>query len=234
MSLLSPHRSLIVAVSTVAIVVMATHNISKVRVTDDAAQNLQMAVNAAHHGVVSLSETTPFEPSMYREPLPIGVSAIAVAIVDQLLGQADPGEYFSGARVQFVKYQNIVWLLLLWTASLAAIGAFTGSFYLAVIGALLTVKPVLSATNIAGVDNLYTELPATALLTLACMALMMAIREGRSWIFVTSGVVFGLVALTKGAIHYVFACVVLALIASGLRSGAQRRRRVLQAVISCA
>jgi 4-amino-4-deoxy-L-arabinose transferase-like glycosyltransferase len=231
MSPLSPHRWLIVAVSTVAIVVMATHNISKVRVTKDAAQDLQMAVNVAQHGVMSLSETTPLEPSMYREPLPIGVSAIAVALVDQLLGRADPGEYFSGARVQFVKYQNIVWLLLLWTASLAAIGAFTGSFYLAVIGALLTVKPFLSATNIAGIDNLYTELPATALLTLACMVLMMAIREGRSWIFVTSGVVFGLVALTKGAILYVFACVVLALIASSLRSGAERHRRVLQAVM---
>jgi hypothetical protein len=63
------------------------------------------------------------------------------------------------------------------------------------------------------------------------MALMMAIREGRSWILVTSGVVFGPVALTKGAIPYVFVCFVLALIASALRSGAVRRGGVLQAVM---
>jgi hypothetical protein len=218
-------RRLLVAVATAAIGLVAARDIGGSAVTKDAAQNLQMAINLAHHHVMSLSDNPPYEPSMYREPLPIGFDALAVGVLDRFEGQAAASEYFAGERVQWVKYQNVVWLLLLWGALFATIAWFTESFYLSLLGGLLAAKPFLSSTELAGVNNLYTELPAIALLTIACLALVIAAERRKTSLFIAAGLLFGLSALAKGTILYVFACLIPILLVMRGSEHAGRRER---------
>ena len=230
MPLLSFRRRLLVVVATTCLGLLAIRDIDGSAVTKDAAQNLQMAVNLAHQGVISLSDRPPYEPSMYREPLPIAFSAIAVEVLDHYQGRADLSDYFGGERVQWVKYQNVLWLIILWGALFATIAWFTNSFYLSLLGGLLAAKPFLSSTELAGVNNLYTELPAIALLSIACLALVVAARRRNTVLYVAAGLFFGLSALVKGSILYVVACLLpILLLMRG--NGSTARERFAHAAI---
>jgi hypothetical protein len=224
-------RRLLVAITLAVLAAVAVRDIDGSAVTKDAAQNLQMAVNLAHRGLISLSEKPPYEPSMYREPLPIGVNAMAVGVLDLFKGQAAATDYLAGDRVQWVKYQNVGWLVLLWAALFATTLWFTNSFYWSLLGGLLAAKPFLSSTtDVAGVNNLYTELPGTALLAIACWVLVVATQRRKTALFVAAGVFFGLSALAKGSILYVFACLV-PIVLLMRASGSQRRERVVHTAI---
>jgi hypothetical protein len=155
-----------------------------------------------------------------------------VAVLDRFKGQAAASEYFAGERVQWVKYQNVGWLLLLSGAVFAALAEFTESFYLSILGGVLAAKPFLSSTNVAGVDNLYTELPAAALLAIACLALVVAAERRKVALFIAAGLLFGLSALAKGATLYVFACLLPVLLV--MRCGAGPRERLAHTAILAA
>jgi hypothetical protein len=230
----SLRRRLLLAAAATAIGLVAARGIGGSAVTKDAAQNLQMAINVAHHHIMSLSDKPPYEPSMYREPLPIGFDAAAVAVLDRFKGQAAASEYFAGERVQWVKYQNVGWLLLLSGAVFATLAGFTESFYLSLLGGVLAAKPFLSSANVAGVDNLYTELPATALLAIACLTLVVAAERRKATLFVAAGLLFGLSALAKGATLYVFACLIPVLLVMRLSEGAGPRERLAHTAILAA
>jgi len=194
-------------------------------VTQDAAQNLQMAVNLSHHGIMSLEETPPYERSMYREPFPIAVSALIVTVNDQFHGKADATEYFAGERVKFVKYQNILWLILLFIAVLAATRWLTDSWLAAVVAGVLAMKPFLGSTSSEGVNNLYTELPAAVLLTFGSLALAAAVIRRRTQLYVAAGLCFGLLALTKSAAVYVFCFLAFVLLIGASRAANRPQRR---------
>ncbi len=44
-----------------------------------------MAFNLERHGIISMDETLPLSPSNYREPAPVFVSAIGIALTDAVL-----------------------------------------------------------------------------------------------------------------------------------------------------
>jgi 4-amino-4-deoxy-L-arabinose transferase-like glycosyltransferase len=146
-------------------------------------------------------------------------------LLDRFKGQAAAGEYFAGGRVQYLKYQNVAWVLLLSGGLFATIACFTNSFYFSLLGGLLAAKPFLSSTEAAGVNNLYTELPATALLAVACLALVIAVRRRKASLSVAAGLLFGLSALTKGTMLYVFACLIPVLLVMRGSEGASRPGR---------
>src|SRR5271165_1942864 len=102
---------MIVAVTASLLAIVALMSINGRAVVSDSGQNLLMAVNLSHSGTISDSEQPPYEPSMYREPLPVVVSAAGVSVVDGLLGRTDSSQYFSGPRAKYVKYQNVAWLI---------------------------------------------------------------------------------------------------------------------------
>jgi hypothetical protein len=158
----------VVAIITLAIAIASGCSITGDTVVKDAAQDLQMAINIRQHGVMSEEEHPPFEPSMYREPLPSLIEAAAMGVADVLFGPADPAQYFFGKRMMTVKYQNVLCLLLLWTTVIAATRWFTSSYFMAIVAGLLAVRPFLSsAPGGIGINNLDTELLATLLLLLA-------------------------------------------------------------------
>jgi 4-amino-4-deoxy-L-arabinose transferase-like glycosyltransferase len=171
-------------------------------VEKDAGQNVQMALNVERHGVMSLEEAPPYVPTNYREPLPIFASAAAIELIDARLGPAPDQEYFHGERVRLLKYQNIVWLALLSLGAFWAIRLLSSSSYLALLGVLIVNLPFLHSHT--ALDDLYTELPAAALLMLASLSLARTVRNSTFGSALTTGVLFGLTILTKASILYVF------------------------------
>ena len=173
-------------------------------VKDDAGQNLTLALNLQRNHVISMDWEPPYRPSMHREPVPVATTALAIAMVDAVFGKADLSEHFSGDRARYLKYQNVLWLILLWTGVFFTAYWFTSSFALSLAGAVWATLPFSSGLSDTTVDSLCTELPAAALLVIASAWLVVGTRKGRPWFFVASGVCFGLLALTKAAVLYVF------------------------------
>jgi hypothetical protein len=191
---------IVVAIIVIAIVALAAHRITAAPVLHDASQNLQLAINVSHHSVMSLDDKAPYQPSMYREPVPVAVTAIVVRLCDAVFGPTEDRSYFVGSRAHFIKLQNCVWLCLLWLAVFAATYMFTESFLAAAVAATISLHPLLSDTH---VNNLTTELPAAALLVLASWSLARAVARGSVALMVIAGVAFGLLALAKAAFLYV-------------------------------
>ena len=197
-------RLLIAAVVMALAVSWATH-VTSSPVDKDSAQSVQMAVNLAYHGVISLDERAPFTPSDYREPVPVLVTAAGIRLMDVILGPAQAPAYFSGERLKYLKLQNILWLALLSFGVYWAVEVVTGSFA-AALAALLIAGTVFSANRWASgmLNDLYTDLPAGAMLVLASTALAVALTRNRRGYCVLAGLLFGLLTLIKAAVMYVF------------------------------
>ncbi len=219
-----PLQWIVVASITVALGAVSLVLTTGASIDIDAAQNLRMAINVNHYGVMSMDENPPYNRTIYREPFPVATSAVTVQIVDHFLGKADSPQYFSGDRAKYIKYQNTLWIILLWAAVLATTRWFTGSFLFSVGAALLAVKPFLNGVSAEGVNNLYSELPAAVLMICAAFSLAFAVARGRMWPMVTVGLSFGILTLTKAATLYVFVGLVLVLLFIYARSKSQPER----------
>lgn len=224
----------IVAVTASLLAIVAFMSINGRAVVSDSGQNLLMAVNLSHSGTISDSEQPPYEPSMYREPLPIVVSAVGVSVVDGLLGRTDSPQYFSGPRAKYIKYQNVAWLIGLWFAVFAATRYFTGSLWWSIAAGLLAAKPFLNSLSAEGVNDLYTELPAAVFMICAIFLLVRAVQSDSRLEFIMAGLCYGLLALTKAAMLYVFGGLVLVLLATYVGASTQRKTRLLQMMMLCA
>ena len=165
---LSGWKRAVALLLTALLVASWTTHITTSRVDKDSAQSVLMAVNLAHTGVMSLDEAPPYTPSDYREPLPIAVSAVGVRVIDAILGPAETQAYFSGERLRYLKFQNILWLGLVCVGVFWAVNLATGSAPFSFAGLLLA-GVVFSANSWAAgmLDDLYTDLPGGAVLVLA-------------------------------------------------------------------
>jgi hypothetical protein len=189
--------------------------ISNKGVEKDAAQNVQLAFNLERHGVISMEDEAPYVPSNYREPLPVLVTAGLMQAIDSVAGPASLQTYTDGARVRLLKYQNVAWMALLSVGAFAAIYLFTGSFYQGLAGVLLVNLPL--ARPHTALDDLYTEIPAAALLIWASLALAVALNRRTIMTGVSAGLLFGLLTLIKAITLYVFAGTLIVLVGIYLR-----------------
>jgi hypothetical protein len=178
----------------------------------DSAQLVQMAFNLERHGVISMEENPPFEPTDYREPIPVLVCALGIKIMDGIIGAAEAEAYFSGDRVKYLKYQNLIWLALLCVGAFWAAKALTSSFLLALIALALVYFPFTGTHWGTGlIDGLFTEIPAAPVLMFACASLAIGFKRSRLALIAVAGLLFGIVTLIKAALFYVFVGVVLIL-----------------------
>jgi hypothetical protein len=215
-------RLAVVAALTISLVVMWAHQISGKPLESDAMQSTRMAVNLARHGVISLDDTPPYHPTNYREPVPVVVSALGVKMIDSILGTSGPtyievlgtseaNAYLAGQRAKYLKYQNFLWLGLLTFGAYWAVRTLTTSFWLGVLGAALVNHPLLPQ-QFGPVDDLLTELPAAAVLVLASTTLAVAFIRRQAWLFFFAGLMFGILALIKAIVFYVFFGLLIALV----------------------
>jgi len=203
------YRWLTAGILSIGLLVMWTRLITEAPIEKDAVQTLRMAVNLERHGVMSIDEEPPYGPSNYREPVPALVSAAEVWLLDATLGKVDSEAYFSGPRLKYLKYQNIFWLALLSIGVFLAMRLFSSSFYLNLFAVLLV--NISFARDSGIIDNLYTDLPAAAVATLASVALTIAITRQRPRLALLSGLLFGILVLIKAAVLYVFIGIVVVL-----------------------
>jgi hypothetical protein len=203
------------AAAVVAVVLsVGAKRINGAPVDLDAAQSVLMAVNLAHHGTISLAESPPYVPSDYREPIPVLFMALDIKLIDGLLGPAPAQDYLSGERLRYLKYQNLLWLLMLCAGIFACVrigtrsdsrSAAASSFYVNLTGAALGGLMVSAgAWGMEMLNDLATDLAGSAVLCLASPALAAGLTRGRASWCVIAGLLFGVLTLVKAAALYVF------------------------------
>jgi hypothetical protein len=173
-------------------------------IISDAVQSLQMGVNFARHGMFSLESAPPLTPTNFREPVVPAASALAIKIIDAIAGESPPESYFSGKRLQYLKYQNLFWLSLLSIGTFWVVRSFTSSFYVGLIAVILVNWPFRPHFPPGLIDDLMTEIPSAGMLVVASGALAIAFGRSRPSLYVLSGVMFGALTLTKAVALYVF------------------------------
>ncbi len=188
---------------------MAISTITGSEITKDASEDLWLALNIAHHGVMSLDEAPPYRPSMEREPVAVAVLAATVLVTDAIAGPVPSQLYFSGTRAQQLKLGNLLWLSLLIVVTFFATRHFTSNDYIAVAAAIVvslhfTVLVPMVRRQSLGFDTLLTELAGAAVLTSASWVLARGIASGRTGTLIAAGILFGIAALTKASVFYVF------------------------------
>ncbi len=207
----SLYRWLAAIAAGVFLLVLWSSNISDSPIESDATHTLWMAINLERNGVMSLEELPPYKPTMYREPIPALVSAIALQVSDFVVGPTNPTQYFTGDRAKYLKYQNVAWLTLLTASAFWIVHALTASYYVALFGAVaanIKVFGIASGPGGLAIDSLYSDLPAAAVLIFASTLLAIAVRKNSSLFFAYAGFAFGLLALIKAAVLYIFVGVV--------------------------
>jgi hypothetical protein len=196
-------RLLATALVALGLVFLCVQRISGGPIEKDAAQVTLMAFNLERHGIISMDEAAPFSPTNYREPAPVIWSAVGIALIDTALGEAAaPDAYLHGNRVRILKYQNILWLGLLSLGAFWAARVLGGSFYFALLAAVLVTYPFWKAHT--PLDDLYTDIPGAAFLMLASTTLTVSFRRRSLAICALAGVLFGILTLIKAAFLYVF------------------------------
>jgi len=168
----------------------------------DAEQNLRMAWNLAHHGVLSTSDAGRPAPDMFREPLTPLITAAIITVSEATSGRASFEVWNSGERIEGLKAQNVLWLILLHAGAWLAARRLGGSV-IAGVASLLLVSGFVFAFRSELLDSLGTDLAAAALLTAAATLTLGAwqMRDWRRWL--GAGVVFGLAVLVKASLLYV-------------------------------
>jgi hypothetical protein len=205
-------RWLAACILAVALVAVWARQVTGAPVEKDSAQLVRMAVNLERHGVMSVEEAPPFTPTDYREPIPVFACALGIKIMDSVLGAAPEDAYFSGERVKYLKYQNIIWLAILCVGAFWATQVLTSSFLLGLLAVVLVNSPFAGGHFSAGlVDDLYSEVPAASFLMLACTCLAIGFTRRRLGFIALAGLLFGILTLIKAATLYVFIGVVLVL-----------------------
>jgi hypothetical protein len=203
-----------VAAGILALVLVTVwaRQVSGAPVEKDSAQVVRMAVNLERHGVMSLDEAPPFTATDYREPIPVFACALGIMMMDSVLGVAPDAAYFSGERVKYLKYQNLLWLGLLSVGALWAAWYLTSSYWLGLLAVILVNVPFAGGHFGVGlVDDLYSEVPAAAFLVLACTFLSIGLTRHKLRSIALAGLLFGILTLVKAMVLYVFIGVVLVL-----------------------
>ncbi len=209
---MSSIRWITVCVLAVGFLMLAMRQINGAPVERDANQTVRMAVNLDRHGVMSLDEAPPYTPTDYREPIPVLACALGIKIIDALFGPAPDDGYFSGERVKYLKYQNLLWVALLTIAAFWATLQLTSSFALGLVAVVLVNLPFAGGPlDMHLVNDLYSEIIASAFFTLASLSLAVGFTRRRLGYLALAGILFGVVTLTKAAVLYTFIGVVVLL-----------------------
>lgn len=171
----------------------------------DDQQNATMAYHLATSGVISASgqsENAPI-PSMRREPFPAMVHALFYIAHPFLSDRNTLEEVTEGRLVKHIKQVNVIWAFFLFLGVFSLSSAIfrnpAGSFAIA----SFTIIVSMAAFVYDRADRLFTELPAAALMVWASVALLRLVRERTLISAVLTGIVFGLLVLTKASFLYI-------------------------------
>ena len=197
-------------VLAIALCVFWYGKIDRQQICCDAHDNLRMAVSLAHEGVLSLAVDPPFEPTLYREPLPPVLSAGLIKAVEAVAGQAPFHVYQDGDRTAWLKYQNLFWMLLLTVgASLLSSGERRARPRLHALPDLYPGHLSVPGDERFRDQHLFTEIVATGILVAASCLYGDAVRDGSRQRALLSGLLLGMLVLIKAVFLPVVVVLVL-------------------------
>lgn len=202
----------------ISLLAMWSRQISTAPITSDAAQSLQMGIDLAHYGTLSMDAHPPLAATNYREPLLPITTALAVRIVDLTHGASEPASYFSGRLARYIKYQNLLWLTFFSLGTFWATRELTRSDLIALAAVAAVNVPLRPGTPFPPIDTLLSEIPSFGFLIFASMLLVVALTRRTRTSFLMAGLMFGLLTLVKAIALYAFifsAAVLAALLLSG-------------------
>jgi 4-amino-4-deoxy-L-arabinose transferase-like glycosyltransferase len=225
---LSPrmHSPLLMVVVCSSVTVVGMLYISGRPIIGDGVENLSYALNLANEGVFSHQAGDDLQPTYRREVLPPLVTAAYLKLFFSSDRRAEMN--FQGSYAQQVKYVNLAWIFLafvaLWRLSFRLSGSDAFAGFMVVVAAF----GLFYERNL--LDNLYTELPAAALLLLGSYFLLRSTQQDAQHLLWAglAGLTLGLLALTKSVFFYVapvgIVLLALAIWVSPLVRGGSARR----------
>jgi hypothetical protein len=205
----------------------------------DAQDNLEAGYNLAYFGVLSFDDqvqvgTDGLTLSNYREPFPIWVVAGYIALHPTLNDGLTADTLNTGEPVQSLKRLNLYWAALLLLAVTVLVWLAIRPPWLAAGTALVAFGLIhryfLSQNPV--INLMFTELEAATVLLWFSVTTVLALKTWHPGWFIASGVLIGLMALTKAVFLYVAVGVILTLLVVYLlRPGSMTRRVVLTRLV---
>lgn len=154
-------------------------------------------------------DAVQLSPSNQREPFPPVITAFFMHLhpgIDQSMTYASLA---NGVHTEKVKQVNLFWIALLMVGLVFLTRSFTRSpLALFTVLILVSFYFVLYSSNF---DRLYTEFPTAALMVLTSLFFIHGIKEKNKLLYAVSGVLYGLLILTKAIFFYLLPLVGLAL-----------------------
>ena len=183
----------------------------------DAEQNLAMAYNFAHHGVMSLdTDRAPekLRPSRFREPIPVWLLSGSLLALDPVLEGDRFDQLLNGTNARWLQYSNIFWDAILIAGILLTARTLKLPTWCAALAVVLAHLPLID-----DFESLYSEIAGAALIAFASYFALVAVRDRRLTQFFVAGLSFGALALTKASFFYVAIALTLTYLGFALYTG---------------
>jgi hypothetical protein len=193
----SGQRIAAIALLAVALTPISNSLISEQVIKGDAAQNLLIARNLVTHGHYTLSQAPPLLATSVREPVVVASIAARLLTLDpESLAQPFPALQ-RGETARRIKQVNLPWVAI----GLLGFGVLalqlTGRLWLALLSSLAVWQLFFRFH----VDSLYTEFHAAVLMAWVSVSAIAALtstgRRRQQLLWALTGVLLGLLALTK-------------------------------------
>ena len=171
----------------------------------DAAQNVRSAVNLARFGVYGESPVIAgFEPGFRREPFPNFSLAFYLKLWDLWLPGLihDSASVISDKLLFFAKTINLVFAAFLFIGCWVLLRQVFLSPLIANFVMIILLRPLNSCFVRNEVNNYNTELVASVLIIWLTVALLKSAEKPSFHFIFSSGLLFGLLALTKASAAY--------------------------------
>ena len=229
---LSAILAVAVALLILCLLIHDFHAISSESLGVDASQNVRTSINLARYGVYSREPISPnVVPGFRREPFPNFFLAFYLKAADVLSpGLLDQvSQPFADSFLVFIKQINLVWAGALFLGLWLTTGLVFSPLIAAHVLSIVLISTVNQFFVVKLVDSMNTELVAGMVLVWLGALLLMASRSASCRWLLASGVVFGVLALTKATGAYV-AMIVLPVVALAMSGFSKRFWKSLLAI----
>lgn len=200
-------------------------------VLGDGVQNLLMAVNVFKHNTLSLDNNDHPKPTNFREPLPSLLMGLHLKLFAPHAVNQPFAAFRAGELTRTVKLANLEWLfaglLGVWMIALRA----RRNNLAGLAACLLAFHFFFHGSE--SINTLYTELATASLIVWCSYALLRAVQQQSLCWFLISGILLGLLTLTKAAFFYIGAASI-GLLLIVLWRDTHKARSNLTRVLQCA
>jgi hypothetical protein len=199
-------------VMSLLVLVLMNSLITTKPITSDAQQNLRMGYHLYKHGVISKDGevTGKPEPTNYREPVPTIVTGLFIYLHPGINKGDSLASFEDGVNTPKVKQVNLIWLLLLQIGVGLLAFKLSGNKAVPIIAWFLVFYYFIRFGN--HFDEMNTELACAVFIIWATYSLWMAIEGGSLYSYAVSGLILGLLILTKAVFFYVVPIILVCII----------------------